>query len=491
MDNVRFLSAARIFIELVCAILALSSVVSAVAQPRHVEVAAFSPVVSSAAASAGRASILVRVKPRADHGNGDAVIFLMDGEGVLRSFEARVGLSGLAQGVNGPSRMVQNGDTPFGVYKYTSTNGGLPRSILGPGFGTGKINVDDNDVFGEVKEAGRSLIRLHGGGSRLLRRRPPEDPYAPDQMLLPTFGCVRMKNGDVNALIGTIKDLPAEASLEFIFIGSQKYLIQLATDPTLSAMPWQEVLQTDLRLIPPSPAQENFLNVGYFFAEGYVVRGRSVGGWQTPVQISDAELLELVTIFSEDVGERGQEAWNRLRSHPDLIAALRRIQEALPPDSRVRPRIAFVLCNLGHNYEANKRVIKSAFDATPPYRGFYPDEAEAMISRLIDKNDDAELLRTLFTATPRADGALSEGLSVTFSEKLRDKTRWFVSTLKNEPEAIRLKVGRMISTAGYLTKTEIAKIKRTLQQIKNTSLDLKDTVLELLSLPLWIVKRGR
>jgi hypothetical protein len=405
----------------------------------------------------------------------------MDGDGnVLRSFEVRVEFTGLAQGVKGSDRRVQNGDTPFGVYKYANTNGGNPQSRLRPSFGTGKINLDDDDVFGEVKDAGRRLIRLHGGGSRLLKRNPPEDPYAPDQALLPTFGCVRMRNGDVNALIRAIKNLPAEAPLEFIFIGSQKYLTSLANDPNLSTMPWQGALKTDLRLlIPPPPAQEIFLNVGYFYGEQNVPQ---------PVQSSDAELLELVSIFSEDVGERGQDALNRLRSHPDLPAALLRIRETLPPDSRVRPQIAFVLCNLGLDYEANKGVIESAFDAAPRYHGFYPDEAEAMLSRLMDKNDDAKILGTLFTATSRADGALSEGLSVTFSEKLRDKTRWFVSALKNEPKDVRLKVGRMISSAGYLTKKEIAQIKRTLEQIKNTSLDLKDTVVELLRSTLWIVR---
>lgn len=495
MVNVRFLSAARnfnIFNLLIFTILALSSAASAVAQPRHVPNAEAPVNLSTTVAPVERASILVRVFPRTDKGNGEAVVLLMDGRGnILESFQARLEFPGLAQGVKGPNRKVRNGDTPFGVYKYTSFNGGHPDSKLGLAFGTGKINVDDIDMYGEVKEAGRSLIRLHGGGSRLLKLKPPRDPYEPDHPLLPTLGCVRMKNRDVNTLIQAIKNLPGNPPLEFIFIGSQKYLTSLATDPQWSALPWQKVLQTNLRIsVPPPGAEEFFLKIRHVDSERNAVRELNVGRSPQSVQSSDAELLELISTFSEDVGERGQEAWNRLRSHPDLIATLLRIQETLPTDSRVRPQIAFVLCNLGHDYQNNKRVIETAFDATPRYRGFYPDEAETMISRLIDKNDDAGLLRTLFTATSRADGALSEGLSITFSANLRDKTRFFLTALKNEPKDVRLRVGRMIQTARYLTNREIARIRRTLKQIKDSSLDLKETVTELLTWGLRIIKRG-
>jgi hypothetical protein len=136
------------------------------------------------------------------------------------------------------------GDTPFGVYNYTGTQGGKATDKLGEGFGTGKILLDG--VFGEITDSGRSLIRLHGGGSGLRKRN--QDPYGLDHDLLPTQGCVRMKNGDVNALIQAIKNLPANDPLEFVFIGDAGYLHGLANNPLGAGTRWQGVIKTNLGL---------------------------------------------------------------------------------------------------------------------------------------------------------------------------------------------------------------------------------------------------
>ena len=199
----------------------------------------------------GLASILVVVGPRSNGGSGGAYILLLDKHG------NRINAcgcddeycSGLAVAGN-PNRMLGNGvgDTPFGVYNFSGTQGGQISSRLGEGFGTGKVLMDG--VFGEIIDSGRSLMRLHGGGSGLRRRN--QNPYAPDHDLLPTQGCVRMKNGDVNALIDAIKGLPKDDPLEFIFVGDAAYLHNLANNPNQANARWQPVLRTNLG-IPVSP----------------------------------------------------------------------------------------------------------------------------------------------------------------------------------------------------------------------------------------------
>ena len=109
--------------------------------------------------------------------------------------------NGLARGGAGPSRMVENGDTPFGRYLYTGSQGGTAQSRLGIAYGTGKISMDPD--AGEALDSGRTNIRIHGGGS------PLGDPgaYAGDQKLISTNGCVRLHNDDVDSLIGDIHTL--------------------------------------------------------------------------------------------------------------------------------------------------------------------------------------------------------------------------------------------------------------------------------------------
>jgi len=138
------------------------------------------------------------------------------------------------------------GDTPFGAYRFTGTKGGTSTFKISTGFGTGKINMDR--VFGEVVDANRDLIRLHGGGTPLLRRKPPQDPYAPYQDLTPTQGCVRMHNAEVNSLIQAIQGLPKDDPLEFIFVGDSQYLNSMATNPTQAQSAWQRVLRVNLGL---------------------------------------------------------------------------------------------------------------------------------------------------------------------------------------------------------------------------------------------------
>lgn len=194
----------------------------------------------------GLSSIIVIVSPRGSGGSGDAYIMLLDKNGKRIPFRScdcsDADVAGGRAVAKDPNRMLGNGvgDTPFGVYNYVGTQGGTPgwRDPNHPdGFGTGKILL--NGVYGEIVDAHRSLIRLHGGGTGLA------DPYALDQPLLPTQGCVRMKNGEVNSLIDAIKKLPADDPLEFVFIGDDSYLNGLATNGTLGGTRWQPVLRTN------------------------------------------------------------------------------------------------------------------------------------------------------------------------------------------------------------------------------------------------------
>jgi RHS repeat-associated protein len=142
----------------------------------------------------GLSTIVVSVTVPANGGNPTAdVIFY--GKIGANGADAAVRYDGLAAG-NGRDRMATDNDTPYGTYSYDGFQGGTADSRLGIGYGTGKIII--SGLSGEITDSGRSLIRLHGGGTNL------EDPgaYALNQELLPTHGCVRMHNGNVNELIG-------------------------------------------------------------------------------------------------------------------------------------------------------------------------------------------------------------------------------------------------------------------------------------------------
>ena len=119
--------------------------------------------------------------------------------------------------------MATNNDTPYGTYSYDGFQGGTVDSRLGIAFGTGKIII--TGLSGEITDSGRSLIRLHGGGSRL------GDPgaYGLNQELLPTEGCVRMHNGNINELIGYIGTANNNQDpLDRVFIGSATALNNMA-----------------------------------------------------------------------------------------------------------------------------------------------------------------------------------------------------------------------------------------------------------------------
>ena len=428
-------------------------------------------------AASGQSSILVKINPRhvpaGTPGDGSALVLLLDGSGnVISAFRGVVpSFPDLAIGVSGPRRDVRNGDTPFGVYRFTQTIGGEPENRLGAGYGTGKVYVDDRNMYGDVANAGRSLIRLHGGGSGL------PDPYALDQSLRATQGCVRMKNRDVNTLIQHIKGRPRNEALKFIFMGSETYLNALATNKSLSGQPWWNTLRIALGIKQEPPTE-------MFAIES---PGDSQSG---AMQESDASLIESVKLFSEDVGPKGQEALEQLRSQKE---SLLRLQSGLPADDALQPQLAFALCYLGHECAANMQVVEAALEETSRFKGFYVDQAAQMVSRLIDKNaaegnepQARKLMLKLFTVAPKSDGALSEGLGVAYSEKLRDRTDLFVSaytelfspTLGQRSVGIRSKVHEMLGAADHLTPSDITTINEKVNAIDASSPTSKRAITE-------------
>ncbi len=73
------------------------------------------------------------------------------------------------------------------------------------------------EVSGEAVESERSLIRIHGGGSRL------QDPYAPYQALVATHGCVRVANADAEAISQILNDFGIDGD-DYVYVGTPQYL---------------------------------------------------------------------------------------------------------------------------------------------------------------------------------------------------------------------------------------------------------------------------
>ncbi|MCA1568257.1 MAG: L,D-transpeptidase [Acidobacteria bacterium] len=439
----------------------------------------------------GHSTIVIRINPRRQPrgvraGDGSAVISLLDGAGnLIASFRGSAPrFNGRAIGVRGPARNVTNGDTPFGVYRYTFIGGGSPNSRLGTGYGTGKIYVDDRRMYGEmIGPPRRALIRLHGGGSGL------RNPYALNQALLATLGCVRMRNGDVNALIRFIKQLPPDRSLRFIFMGSDRYLHGLARDVRLRRQPWWLILRTSLGI--SERRTRRLLERLGSLPDGDERMEPDDNDRAAPV--ADSELSDLVKQFSEDEGALGQDALNRLRPRVD---ALLRLQRDLPSDDPLQPRISFALCYLGRDCEDNMRVIESAVGGDSPYRGFPADLAAQMLSRLIDRKaaegreqEATTLMGKLFEAAPAADGALSEGLGVAFTDKLRRRTDIFFTAFKpffagqspesradRPPSTVRSRVYNLIGSVGRVTAKDLATIRRRSESRLDSSEDLEETI---------------
>jgi hypothetical protein len=179
---------------------------------------------------------------------------------------------------------------------------------------------------------------------------------------------------------------------------------------------------------------------------------------------SDAELVEQIEAFSTDLGELGEAAWKQLEAYPrqELIDRLSHIRDASNQDDFIKTNIAFLLCNLDQDYQANREIIVSAFNQSPDTAELY----EAQIDRLITRGDK-ELLQVLFAIAPRSDGALSDGLAETFAHQIMGNTEAFLTQLRTQPRTTRIQVSDFINSA--ISDQDKITIKSLLRSIPQTS----------------------
>jgi hypothetical protein len=156
----------------------------------------------------------------------------------------------------------------------------------------------------------------------------------------------------------------------------------------------------------------------------------------------DKDVFNDISKFATNEDEPAQEAWARLSAYrrEDLLASLMRLRTANSKDDILEVYVAFVLCNLDHEYEANRRIIVTTFNASIDHAG----RLQGLIARLIKRGDE-DLLPVLFEVTTRSDGDLSEGLADTFSTQMQEKPEQFLLRLKAQPSAVRRRVYELVS----------------------------------------------
>jgi hypothetical protein len=171
---------------------------------------------------------------------------------------------------------------------------------------------------------------------------------------------------------------------------------------------------------------------------------RGAANNNTRSAINEADLLEQVDDFATDEGELGQAAWRKLEAYPrpELIDHLSALRDSSSQDKPVKANIAFVLCNLDHDYQLNRAVIVSAFNESIDDA----DRYERPLDRLI-RRGDKELLQVLFAVVPRSDGGLSEVLADTFADQMENSTEAFLTQLATQPKPIRRKVSEYVDFA--------------------------------------------
>jgi hypothetical protein len=185
---------------------------------------------------------------------------------------------------------------------------------------------------------------------------------------------------------------------------------------------------------------------------------------------SSKQITELVETFSEDVGPEGQQAWRKLRAYSEmeLISELEQLKAKASPSDKLRPKIAFVYCWLDRDYETNVKIIESALSKSPPYQGFYADDAESLLDRLIE-HGKKDLLKPLFDSVSWSDGALAEGLGVTFARELQNDPEQFLSQLSTYPSDTRKTVYFLIQPSDVYTDSELSDLRKRLSNIPKTS----------------------
>lgn len=118
---------------------------------------------------------------------GEAKCYSADGK-ILWTIPA------LCKGVEGSRWDVRSGDTPPGLYLCTEvikTQDNEPAKVWNA---YGRYFVDLVEQENQEAKYGRAGVGVHGGGSSL------NSPLAPRQGLVPTLGCIRLMNEDLEKL---------------------------------------------------------------------------------------------------------------------------------------------------------------------------------------------------------------------------------------------------------------------------------------------------
>jgi len=154
----------------------------------------------------GKWDVTVHVYNNRDkYGYGIAIVTDRHGREVYR-FKVRV------EGTGGRNRKVANSDTPLGVYdipeKGTWLKGGS-RLSYGPNF-----RLALNGESGEIKESGRSDIRIHGGRQENYDEATDTWTNAKGPKLKKTHGCMRAFDADIAKMKEITDDLEKNDSEE-------------------------------------------------------------------------------------------------------------------------------------------------------------------------------------------------------------------------------------------------------------------------------------
>ncbi len=209
---------------------------------------------------------------------------------------------------------------------------------------------------------------------------------------------------------------------------------------------------------------------GLIFACNTTISQQQSVPQRNQLSVERTKVVESVKTFAEDQGPRGQEALRNLEGYPrpELLEALRNLDRSLPAADKLRPQIAFLLCWLNQDYDTNVRTIEAALSKSSPYQGFHADDAETLLSRLIQRGKK-DLLKPLFESASWSDGALSEGLGTTFSRELLNDPEQFLNQVSLSPANTRERVYALIKSSNSLSDADLKKLRASLSSIPTTS----------------------
>lgn len=127
--------------------------------------------------------------------DGDYHLVVNDASETMKCFNSKGEklweIPALAKGANGPDWRLNGADTPPGLYRIGQIYNDLETGQHLPSYGW--ITFDLITLSDGEDAVGRSGICIHGGGSAL----GWDGSWLPYQQLLPTMGCIRLKNQDL------------------------------------------------------------------------------------------------------------------------------------------------------------------------------------------------------------------------------------------------------------------------------------------------------